>query len=241
MWVRYWLGAGGIHPDKDVNLITIPPAQMIANMKVGKMDGFCVGEPWNYRAIKDGIGYTALTTQQLWKDHPEKVCAFTEEFATRNPRTVKAILKALHLASTWGDKMENRPKLAEIVSRPTYINCPQDIILARLQGKYDYGDGRVEQDPNYIIFSERDCNYPQKTFGMWWLSQFRRWGMVKDMPNYDAVVSKVMRPDLYVQAMKEMGVTPKVQDMQPVKLFDGAFDPKQPEKYAKSFAVHSLA
>lgn len=240
MWMRYWLAAGGIHPDKDVSLITIPPAQMIANMKVGKMDGYCVGEPWNYRAIKDNIGYTAVTTQQLWKDHPEKVCAFTEEFATRNPRTVKAILKALHLASEWGDKMENRPKLAEVVSRPTYINCPQDIILARLQGKYEYGDGRTEQDPNYMIFSQRGCNYPQKTFGMWWLSQFRRWGMVKDMPNYEAITSKVMRPDLYLAAMKELGVAPKVADMQPVKLFDGSFDPKQPEKYAKSFAIHNM-
>ena len=91
--------------------------------------------------------------------------------------------------------MENRPKLAEVVSRPTYINCPQDIILARLQGKYDYGDGRVEQDPNYMILSnDRNCNYPQKTFGLWWLSQFRRWGMVKDVPNYEATTSKeVMR------------------------------------------------
>ena len=99
MWMRYWLAAGGIHPDKDVSLITIPPAQMVANMKVDKMDGFCVGEPWNNRAIEDGIGFTVTTTQQMWKDHPEKVCAFTEEFATKNPKTVKAILKALHLAS----------------------------------------------------------------------------------------------------------------------------------------------
>ena len=88
MWIRYWLASGGIHPDKDVSLITIPPAQMVANMKVGKMDGFCVGEPWNNRAIADGIGYTVVTTQQIWRDHPEKVCAFTEEFALKNPRTV---------------------------------------------------------------------------------------------------------------------------------------------------------
>src|SRR5687768_14059805 len=99
MWMRYYLAAGGIDPDKDVALITVPPAQMISNMKLGKMDGFCVGEPWNARAIADGIGYTAITTQELWKDHPEKVCAFTEEFAQKNPKTVKAILKALHEAS----------------------------------------------------------------------------------------------------------------------------------------------
>jgi ABC-type nitrate/sulfonate/bicarbonate transport systems, periplasmic components len=214
---------------------------MVANMKVGKMDGYCVGEPWNYRAIRDGIGYTAVTTQQMWKDHPEKVCAFTAEFAEKNPKTVKAILKALHLASEWGDKMENRPKLAETVSQATYINCPPDIILARLQGKYDYGDGRNEQDPNYMIFNQRECNYPQKTFGLWWLSQFRRWGMVKSAPDYNGVVSKVMRPDIYMEAMKELGITPKAKDMIPQRLFDGTFDPKDPEKYAKSFAIHSVA
>src|SRR5436309_8065592 len=137
MWIRYWLASGGINPDKDVSLITIPPPQMVANMKVDKMDGFCVGEPWNLRAIADGIGYTVITTQQMWKDHPEKVCAFTEEFAAKNPKTVKAILKALHLASVWNDKLENRPRMADVVSQATYINCPPEIILGRLLGKYE--------------------------------------------------------------------------------------------------------
>ena len=160
MWIRYWLASGGINPDKDVSLITIPPAQMVANMKVDKMDGFCVGEPWNNRAIEDGIGFTVITTQQMWKDHPEKVCAFTEEFATKNPKSVKAVLKALHLASVDLDKMENRAKVAEVIARPTYINCPPAIILERLMGKYDYGDGRVEQDPNYMIYSDRNTQLP---------------------------------------------------------------------------------
>src|SRR5438876_5066332 len=117
MWIRYWLGRGGINPDKDVNLITIPPPQMVANMKVDKMDGFCVGEPWNYRAIVDKIGFTAVTTQQMWRDHPEKVCAFTEEFATKNPKTVKAILKAMQLSSVYLDKLENRKHAADVVGQ----------------------------------------------------------------------------------------------------------------------------
>src|SRR5688500_4329784 len=123
MWMRYWLAAGGVNPDKDVSLITIPPAQMVANMKVDKMDGFCVGEPWNKRAIDDRIGFTAITTQQMWKDHPEKVCAFTEEFATKNPKSVKATLKALHLASIELDKMENRKKFAEVISQIGRASC----------------------------------------------------------------------------------------------------------------------
>jgi nitrate/nitrite transport system substrate-binding protein len=241
MWMRYWLGSGGIHPDRDVTLITIPPPQMVANMKVDKMDGFCVGEPWNKRAIQDGIGYTAVTTQQIWKDHPEKACAFTEEFATKNPRTVKAVLKALHLASADLDKLENRPKFADIISRPTYINCPPAIIRERLMGKYDYGDGRMEQDPNYMIFSSRNCNVPQRIYATWWLTQFRRWGMVKGTPDYAGVSKRVMRGDLYTEAMKELGAKVPPTEEKVCTLFDGAFDGKDPEKYAKSFAVHSLA
>jgi nitrate/nitrite transport system substrate-binding protein len=240
MWLRYWLASGGINPDKDVNLITIPPPQMVANMKVGKMDGFCVGEPWNARAILDRTGFTVITSQQIWPDHPEKVCAFTEEFALKNPKSVKAVLKALHLASEYIDKMENRPNVAEVISRPTYINTPPQVILPRLLGKYDYGDGRFEQDSNYMIFSGRGCNIPLKTYGHWWLSQFRRWGMVTAPPDYKKLVDRVVRNDIYLAAMKEMGVVPKFNDMAPVKLSDGLFNPNEPEKYALSFAVNSV-
>ena len=242
MWMRYWLASGGIHPDKDISLITIPPAQMVANMKVDKMDGFCVGEPWNNRAIVDGIGFTAITTQKMWPDHPEKVCAFTEEFALKNPKTVKAVLKALHLASVHLDNLDNRAKAAAIVARPAYINCPPEIILQRLLGNYDYGDGRKEQDKNYMIFSSRDTNYPHRAFGVWWLTQFRRWGMVKGAPDYQGVVNRVLRPDIYLEAMKEIGVMPKITEVQKFSLFDGIpFDAKDPEKYAKAFPIHNLS
>jgi nitrate/nitrite transport system substrate-binding protein len=241
MWMRYWLGAGGIHPDKDVSLITIPPPQMVANMKVGKMDGFCVGEPWNARAIADGIGFTAITTQDMWKDHPEKVCAFTAEFAEKNPRTVKAVLKALHEASVWLDKIENRPEQAEIVSRTTYINCPKEIILGRLQGHYDFGDGRRKEDANYMVFSRGNCNYPQPKYAVWWLTQFRRWGMLEVAPDYAGVARQVMRPDLYEEAMRELGFKHGGLDNRPETLFDGrVFDPARPEAYARSFAVNGL-
>jgi nitrate/nitrite transport system substrate-binding protein len=242
MWTRYWLASGGIHPDKDISLITIPPAQMVANMKVDKMDGFCVGEPWNNRAIVDGIGFTAITTQKMWPDHPEKVCAFTEEFALKNPKTVKAVLKALHLASVHLDNLDNRAKAAAVVARPAYINCPPEIILQRLLGNYDYGDGRKEQDKNYMIFSSRECNYPQRAFGVWWLTQFRRWGMVKGAPDYQGVANRVLRPDIYLEAMKEIGVTPKITELQKFSLFDGIpFDARDPEKYAKAFPIHNLS
>jgi nitrate/nitrite transport system substrate-binding protein len=241
MWMRYFLAAGGVNPDKDVALVTVPPPQMVANMKVDKMDGFCVGEPWNARAIADGIGYTAITTQELWPDHPEKVCAFTEEFAQQNPKTVKAVLKALYEASVWLDDLKNRPEQAEIVSRPTYINCPPETLLPRLLGDYDYGDGRTKKDDKYMIFNARDCNVPSAKHAIWWMTQFRRWGMVDAAPDYAGIASKVMRYDIYAEALKELGVTAAAQSETPETLFDGVtFDPKSPEQYATSFAVHSM-
>jgi nitrate/nitrite transport system substrate-binding protein len=241
MWMRYYLAAGGINPDKDVALITVPPPQMVANMKIGKMDGYCVGEPWNARAIADKIGFTSVTTQDIWKDHPEKVCAFTAEFADKNPKTVKAVLKGLHEASVWLDDLNNRPEQCEIVSKPNFINCQKEIILGRLQGKLDYGDGRTTQDEFYMHFSKRNCNYPQPSYAKWWLTQFRRWGMVTGRPDYDGVAKQVMRGDIYSEAMKEISVTDRAQDDSGWEMFDGIkFDPKGDlEAYAKAFAMNN--
>ncbi len=240
MWMRYYLAAGGIHPDHDVRLITIPPPQMAANMRVDQMDGFCVGEPWNARAVTEGIGFTSVNTQDIWRDHPEKVCAFKKEYAEQNPQAVKAALKALHEASVWLDDLANRPEQAEIVSRATYIQCPKEMILPRLQGRYDFGDGRRTEDPNYMIFSSRNCNYPQKKHAHWWLTQFRRWGMVEGTPDYEGVANQVIRADLYEEAMRELGVSHGGANMEPETLFDRVtFDPRRPEEYAMAFAVHN--
>ncbi len=248
MWIRYWLAAGGINPGDaggagaDISLITIPPPQMVANMKVGKMDGFCVGEPWNAKSITDDIGFTAVNTQQIWKDHPEKVCAFTEEFAAKNPKTVKAVLKALHEASVWLDQMENRVEQAKIVSAPTYINCPPEQILQRLQGKYDMGDGRKFRDPDYMIYSDRNCNYPQPKYAKWWLTQLRRWGFTDGAPDYEGIAKQVMRTDIYEEAMKEIGYSHGGLNNEAETLFDGIkFDPfGDLEAYAKSFSVTTM-
>ena len=178
----------------------------------------------------------------MWRDHPEKVCAFTAEFADKDPRTVKAVIKALHEASVWMDNLENRSEMCDIVSQPSYINCPKEIILGRLLGQMDYGDGRKKQDPNYMIFSQRNVNFPQPKYGLWWLSQFRRWGMVNGPQDYSGIVDKVCRHDLYTEAMNELNVSGRGIDNSSFTLFDGkAFDPSGDiEAYAKSFQVHSI-
>jgi nitrate/nitrite transport system substrate-binding protein len=241
MWMRYWLGSGGINPDKDCDLKVIPPANMFTGMQAGDLDGFCVGEPWNAKAVAEKIGFTAINTQDMWKDHPEKVLGMRADFAEKNPKTVKACLKAIHEASVWLDNMDNRPEQCQIISKTNYVNTPAENILSRMQGKYDFGDGRTKTDPNYMIFSSRNCNYPQLKYAAWFMAQFRRWGIITGTPDYDTVVRKVMRPDLYEEAMKEMSYTHGGADTKPETLFDGiTFDPTKPEEYAKAFPVHSM-
>ena len=241
MWLRYYLAAGGINPDSDITLTTIPPPQMVANMKVGKMDGYCVGEPWNARAIAEDIGYTSVTTQEIWKNHPEKVCAFTKEFAEKNPKTVKAVLKGLQEASVWLDDLGNRKEQVDIISAASYVNCPPEVIYSRLMGELDYGDGRAKKDEDYMIFSGRNCNYPQPKFVKWWLSQFRRWGMVEGTPDYDGVAKATAATALYEEAMKEIGYTGGKLDDSPETFMDGAvFDPAKPEDFATSAAIKNL-
>ncbi len=241
MWLRYYLAAGGINPDADITLTTIPPPQMVANMKVGKMDGYCVGEPWNARAIAEDIGYTSVATQEIWKGHPEKVCAFTKEFSEKNPKTVKAVLKALHEASVWLDDLGNRKEQVDIISKPSYVNCPPEIIYSRLMGELDYGDGRTAKDENYMIFSGKNTNYPQPKFVKWFLSQFRRWGLVEGAPDYDGLSKALAATALYEEAMKEIGYTGGKLDNSTETFMDGAvFDPANPEAFATSAAIKNI-
>ena len=141
----------------------------------------------------------------------------------------------------WLDDLNNRPEQCDIVSKPNFINCKKEIILGRLQGKLDYGDGRTVQDEFYMHFSKRNCNYPQAKFSKWWLSQFRRWGMVEGAPDYEGVTKEVMMPGLYEEAMKEIGYAHGGADVTPETFFDGGtFDPANPEAYATSFAINSI-
>jgi len=153
---------------------------------------------------------------------------------------VKAVLKALHEASVYIDDHSHLTEVSQTVSKATYINTDPKSIEGRMRGDYDYGTGQKETDPFAMIFSNRNCNYPSKAYAKWFLSQYRRWGLVKGTPDYEGIASKVMRGDIYAEAMKEIGVAVKANDSEGFKLMDSTFDPADPEKYAKSFPVHSI-
>ncbi len=207
MWLYYWLAAHGIHPLQDVKTITVPPPQMVANMRVGNMDGYCVGEPWNARAIHDKIGFTAATTQEIWQDHPEKVLGTTQGFVQQNPNTARAMLMAVLEASKYIDAVANRASVAKIISSKSYVNAPAEVIEGRFLGDYDNGAGKKWADPNYMKFyNDGAVNFPYLSDGMWFLTQHKRWGLLKSDPDYLAVAQGVNQLELYKQAALQVKV-----------------------------------
>jgi nitrate/nitrite transport system substrate-binding protein len=241
MWLYYWLATYGINPIRDVKTITVPPPQMVANMRVGNMDGFCVGEPWNNRAIYDKVGFTVATTQDIWKDHPEKVLGCTDDFVKNNPNTARALIMAVLEASKYIDDMANRSKVAEIIADKSYVNCPVEVIDQRFEGKYEDGLGKKWNDPNYMKFhNDGAVNFPYLSDGMWFLTQHKRWGLLKSDPDYLAVAKKVNQIELYKQAASQVKVPVPADVMRSSKLIDGVvWDGKDPAKYAASFKVRA--
>lgn len=240
-WLRYWLGAGAIHPDKDVAMITCPPPVMVKNMQQAHMDGFCVGEPWNGRAVEQGVGFTAITSRELWNDHPEKVVVFTEEFAEKNPRTVKAVLKALREAAEWCDDPASREEIGATLARPEFLDAPASLILSRFGTAFARGDDSTELTDHDVTFHARNCNFPQYKHAIWFLTQMFRWGIALNAPDYAPAARRLMRPDLYEEAMRELGVDFGAADLTPETLFDGkTFDPTAPDEYARSFTTHNI-
>ncbi len=241
MWLYYWLAANGINPFTDVKAIVVPPPQMVANMRIGNMDGFCVGEPWNARAVIDKIGFTATTTQGIWKDHPEKVLGTSADFVKKNPNSTRALIMAVLDAARYIDTMANRAKVAEIISAKSYVNTDKEAITGRFQGEYDDGLGApVRKDPDYMkFFDEGAVSFPWLSDGMWFLTQHKRWGLLKADPDYLAVAKKVNQIDLYTQAATQLKIAVPKDPMRSSKLMDGVvWDGKNPAAYAAGFPVH---
>ena len=240
MWLYYWLAAHGIHPLKDAKVITVPPPQMVANMRVGNMDGFCVGEPWNHRAIMDGIGITANTTQDIWKDHPEKVLGTTAEFVKKYPNTTRAVMMAVLEASQWIDaSLSNKMKMAETVAGKAYVNTGVDAINQRILGRYQNGLGKTWDDPNHMkFFNDGAVNFPYLSDGMWFLTQHKRWGLLKSHPDYLAVAKEVNQVELYKSVASAMKISVPKDVLRTSKLIDGVvWDGKDPAKYADGFKI----
>lgn len=241
MWLYYWLANAGIHPFDDVRNVVVPPPQMVMNMKIGNMSGFCVGEPWNQRAIAENIGFTAVTTQEIWPDHPEKVLGSTGNWVAANPNGARALTAAVLDAARWIDSSDaNREETAQVVAGRAYINTKPEVITGRMLGQYQNGLGKSWQDAHAMrFFHDGEVNYPYLSDGMWFLTQHRRWGLLNAEPDYLAVAQKINRIEIYKQAASAVGgVNLPGSDMRVSTLFDGKrWDGSNPAEYANSFSL----
>jgi nitrate/nitrite transport system substrate-binding protein len=242
MWIRYWLAAGGIDPDQEIDTIVVPPAQMVANVKVGNMDAFCVGEPWPLQTVNQQIGFNALTTGEMWKDHPEKAFGMRADWVDANPNATKALLMGTMEAAMWCSKPENTEEMCQILSQRAWFNVPFDDIIDRSRGQFDFGNGRVEELPDLKQkYWDDYASYPFKSHDLWFLTENIRWGKLPADTDTNAWVDQVNREDLWREAATALGQ----EDMIPAStsrgvetFFDGIqFDPENPQAYLDSLAI----
>jgi nitrate/nitrite transport system substrate-binding protein len=241
LWMRYWLAAGGIDPKTDVEMIVVPPPQMVANMKVGTMDAFCVGEPWNAQLVTQDIGYTTVTTGEIWANHPEKSLALRADFTDKNPKATQALLMAVMEAQQWADADANKDELADIVSKRAWFNIKKEDILGRLKGDIDYGNGKVvTASPHLMKFWRDQASFPFKSHDAWFLTENQRWGRVKPDADIAALVGKVNGAEMWRSAAKALSIAdiPASDSRGIEKFFDGKiFDPANPKAYLDSLPI----
>ena len=244
MWLYYWLASQGIHPLQDVNSVVVPPQQMVAHLLAGRIDGFCVGEPWAASAVAQNMGFTLATTQALWPDHPEKVLGCTRAFVEQYPNTARALVMAILEASRFIEQNdENRRSTAQLLSAPEYLNAPVECIAPCLLGDYNDGLGKHWQDPHALRFyGDGEVNLPYLSDGMWFMTQFRRWGLLREDPDYLGVARQVQQLALYRDAANAVNVPAGAANMRSSQLLDGkVWDGSDPAGYARSFALHAMS
>ncbi len=261
--IRYWMASAGINPDQDVRLIVIPPPQMVANLNAKNIVGYCVGEPWNERAVEMGIGRTIITNYEIWNNKLEKVFGVNQEWADKYPNTHKAAIKALIEASAWADKPENRMEVVNIIAQKSYVNAPEDVVKMSMTGTFKYSkDEAPTPMPDFNVFHRYAANFPWESQAAWYITQMLRWGQIEHPLDIRKTAASIYRTDLYRAAALEVGVAcPTVagktegthksgwtldKASQPIPMgpdlfFDGVkFDPDKLMAYLKSFKVHDM-
>ena len=226
--LRYWLASAGIDPDKDVHLQIIPPAQMVVDLKAGTIDGFCVGDPWNLRAEREGVGTTIATDTDIWRGHVGKVLGVREEWAARYPNTHIALVKALLEACRYCADPQNTAEIRQILARKEYVGTQVEYIQL----------GLGTSDPAHHLFFGEGANRPSRTEHLWIMTQMARWGDVPLPRNWVEVLEKTCRVDVFSTAARELGLAELSYARNKIQLFDGVtFDAEDPIAYLNSLAI----
>ncbi|MCS7291457.1 MAG: CmpA/NrtA family ABC transporter substrate-binding protein [Gloeomargarita sp. SKYBB_i_bin120] len=249
LWIRYWLAANGIDPDKDIELLTVPPAETVQGMRTGTMDAFSTGDPWPFRIVNEGIGFLGALTAQMWPAHPEEYLAIRADWVDKHPKATLALLQAVMAAQQWCDDPANRKELATILAGRNYFNVPVAVLEPPFQGKYTLGDGQPEVNdfqmgPLYWQDRQGNVSYPYKSHELWFLTETMRWGLhnrfIKDMDQAKKLVDRVNRADLWLEAAKLSGIAqvPTGPSRGKETFFDGVtFDPDNPQQYLAQLQI----
>jgi len=229
----HYLAEHGIDPDKDVQIRSVPPPEMVANLRADNIDGFLAPDPVNQRAVYDGVGFIHILSKEIWDGHP--CCAFSasKEFVTTMPNTYQALLKAIIEATAYARKQENRKEIAAAIATPNYLNQPVTVLEQVLTGTYADGLGGIHKVPDRIDFDP----FPWQSFAIWIMTQMKRWGQIKGDIDYQKVASEVFLATDAVRLMKEAGLTPPTTTSKKFFVMKKEFDPAKPEQYIESFAI----
>jgi nitrate/nitrite transport system substrate-binding protein len=231
MWLYYWLASQGVDPLRDIESVVIPPPQMVAALAEDKLDGLCVGEPWNALAEAQGVGTTVAYTSEVWPDHPEKVLACRRDFVDSNPNAARALVQTMLEACRWLDGAGHREQIARWLARPEYIGIDEAAIAARLGvavganagAHVSPGVGAAAMPPGILpvrFFDDGVATYPHPCEGAWFLTQFERWGMIDARTDYAQIAARINQTHLYRAAAARMNVAVPGDDVTRV-LIDG--------------------
>jgi len=231
--LRYYLAEHGLDPDKDVQIRSVPPPEMVANLRADNIDGFLAPDPVNQRAVYDNVGFIHILSKQIWDRHPCCAFAASQEFVTTMPNTYKALLKAIIDATAFASKPENRKEIAAAIAPANYLNQPVTVVEQVLTGTFADGLGKVQTVPDRIDFDP----FPYESFAIWILTQMKRWGQIKGDVDYAKVAKQVYLATDAAKLMTEVGLTPPAISNKTFVVMGKTFDPTQPEEYVASFAI----
>ncbi|HEY6926643.1 MAG TPA: CmpA/NrtA family ABC transporter substrate-binding protein, partial [Steroidobacteraceae bacterium] len=225
--LRYWLAAAGIDPDRDVRLAVIPPPFLADALRVGQIDGFCVGEPWNSVAVDAGVGAIVTPTTALWPLSPEKVLGLRAEWAPRYPEELSGLLRAIYRAAAWAERPENHAEVAKLLASPSYVGVSAELLHRALAGRLALQPGaQPTQVRGFFVPSSHAATFPWVSHAIWIYEQMVRWRQVEFLPEYAAAARATYRPDLYRAALEPLDIDVPTTDLKSEQFFDGhTFNP----------------
>jgi nitrate/nitrite transport system substrate-binding protein len=231
--LRYYLAEAGIDPDSDVQLRVFAPPEMVANLRADNIDGFLGPDPVNQRAVYDGVGFIHILSRQIWDGHPCCAFAISSKFVAENPNTFLALSKAIVDATGYANKAENRKEIADAIAPANYLNQPPVVVEQALTGIYADGLGNIVRQPDRAGFDP----FPWQSFGVWILTQMKRWGQVKGDLDYAGVARQVLLTSEAAKVMQLLGQAPPKAMTKGFSVMGKPFDPWAPEAYLNSFAI----